>query len=182
MNPATDALLYAVNAIFFLLITLMLLRVWMQAARVNYYDQLVQFVVRITEPVVAPLRRVIPDLGKLNTAALVWAWLLGVIELMIILSLAGGGFDPISVSFFSLTGLVESMISLAIWVVIGQAILSWVSPQGNPIYNTLSQMTYPLMRPISRLIPPIGGFDISPIFLIIALNMLRIVVSGFTVL
>ncbi|AOM40972.1 YggT family protein [Xenorhabdus hominickii] len=176
------------NFVFFtvldLYIAILLLRVWMQWTRCDFYNPFAQFIVKITQPIVRPLRRVIPAIGPIDTASVVFAYLLVFIKIMLPLWLAT---DQVLMpsAFIFLLGLVELLTAagkLVFWLVIARALLSWISQGRNPVDYVLIQLTEPLMAPIRRIIPSMGGLDFSAMIVMIvlyALNALRNDVIGW---
>ncbi|NHB92552.1 YggT family protein [Photorhabdus cinerea] len=160
-----------------LYIAVLLLRVWMQWARCDFYNPFAQFIVKITQPIVRPLRRVIPAIGSLDTASIVVAYVLVLFKLIMQLWSNTG-----TVTFLTLfipIGLIELLTAagkLVFWLVLVRALLSWISQGRNPIDYVLMQLTEPLMAPIRRIIPAMGGLDFSAMIVILilyALNYLR---------
>ncbi|CDG90275.1 YggT family protein [Xenorhabdus bovienii] len=161
-----------------LYIAVLLLRVWMQWVRCDFYNPFAQFIVKITQPMVRPLRRVIPAIGPLDTASIVFAYLIVLLKMLIPAWLATGQFViPLAILFP--VGLIELLTAagkLIFWLVIARALLSWISQGRNPVDYVLIQLTEPLMSPIRRIIPAMGGIDFSAMIVILvlyALNALR---------
>ncbi|WP_350304608.1 YggT family protein [Photorhabdus viridis] len=160
-----------------LYIVVLLLRVWMQWARCDFYNPFAQFVVKITQPVVRPLRRVLPAIGPLDTASIVIAYALVLLKLTMQLWFSTGAFTFLTL--FIPIGLIELLTAagkLVFWLVLARALLSWISQGRNPIDYALMQLTEPLMAPIRRIIPAMGGLDFSAMLVILilyALNYLR---------
>ncbi|SFU79205.1 YggT family protein [Xenorhabdus koppenhoeferi] len=190
------------NFIFFtvldLYISVLLLRVWMQWARCDFYNPFAQFIVKVTQPVVRPLRKFIPAIGPIDTASVLLAFLLIIFKIMAPTWLMTGQFLPsmifvipmnlaISPSFilpFSLLELLTTIGKLVFWLVIARALLSWISQGKNPVDYVLIQLTEPLMAPIRRIIPTMGGLDFSAMIVMLilyALNALRYDVLGWLV-
>ncbi|WP_434525599.1 YggT family protein [Photorhabdus asymbiotica] len=168
-----------------LYIAVLLLRVWMQWARCDFYNPFAQFIVKITQPIVRPLRRVIPAIGSLDTASIVVAYILVLFKLVMQLWFSTG-----TVTFLTLfipIGLIELLTAagkLVFWLVLARALLSWISQGRNPIDYVLMQLTEPLMSPIRRIIPTMGGLDFSAMIVILilyALNYLRVDVISWLI-
>jgi len=162
---------FLVSTIFDLYIMVVLLRIWLQAARADFYNPFSQFIVKATQSVVGPLRRVIPSVGSLDLATLLFAYLLCVIKFVILILIANGTL-VFSVDFllFGLLSLVKAAGGLLFWVLLLRAILSWVSQGRSPIEYLFNQLTEPMLAPIRRILPPMGGFDLSVLVLFIALQ------------
>lgn len=162
-------------------ITVVLLRFILQVCRADFYNPISQFVVKATNPLLIPLRRIIPSVRGLDTASLVLAFVLQFILLLLInrepfdhvVSLAG------QVAAFSLLGLLNLVVQLYTWSLILVVIISWVAPGSyHPGAQLLHQITEPLLAPIRRLLPPVGGLDLSPMVLMLILFVIGGVLSG----
>lgn len=160
-----------VDTIATLLAALLLLRFWMQAVRVRPPLSLSQFMFRLTDWLVLPLRRVLPGLGGYDWASLAGACLIAMVSIALELAVRS--------AFTVEPWLLLSLISLVHWIIYGliillfvEVIFSWVNPHA-PLAPMVRAMNEPLMRPLRRIIPPIGGVDLSPL---VAFLILRITV------
>ncbi|WP_109420368.1 YggT family protein [Proteus terrae] len=157
--------------------SVLLLRVWMQCVRADFYNPFSQFIVKITQPIVRPLRSVIPSIGPIDTASVLLAYVLILLGIIIPSYLSGTSI-PFSLMFpFAFIELLTAAGKMIFWLIIIRAILSWVSQGRNPIDHLLFQLTEPLMAPIRRVIPAMGGLDFSAMIVILvlyALNYLRV--------
>jgi len=173
----TDAFVFLIDTLFNLYLMVVLLRLWLQSARADFYNPLSQFVVKATNPPLIPLRRFIPSIGALDTASLVLALLVAVAKLLTLQLLAGS----ISIQL-TLVGalmlLIAEAFNLVFWVVIIRAIMSWFSQGRNPMEHLLSQLTEPLLSPIRKIIPPMGGLDLSVLVLLVGMQFLQILLKG----
>ena len=170
-----QALAFVVDAIASLFILAALLRFWMQAVRAPARNPIAYFSMALTDFAVKPLRRVIPGFFRLDLASLVVALLLEFIDQVILLLLAGGApfENPAVLSvvlFFAFVKLIRLSIYIFMGAIIIQAVLSWVSPY-HPVAPFFDALAAPLMRPVRKVIPPIGGVDISPVFVLIFLQL-----------
>ncbi len=169
----TNPLVFLVQVLFEAYILVVLLRFFLQLTRSDFYNPLSQFIVRVTSPVLIPLRRMIPGVAGMDIAALVLAWALKTLELLIVTALSGV-FMPGLAILGAIPGLVELSINIFLYAIIIQAILSWVNPGSyNPAASLLHSFTAPILRPVQRFIPPIGGLDLSPMVAIIGLILLK---------
>ncbi len=169
-----DAFRFLVEVVFDLYLMVVLLRFWLQSARADFYNPLSQFVVKATSPLLNPIRKVIPGLGGFDLASLVLALIVAALKIVTISLLFFGGIEPVTVLVDSLITVIKEALNLAFWVLIIRAILSWVSQGYNPIEAIFHQLTEPMLRPIRKIIPPIGGLDLSILVLIIGLQFLQI--------
>jgi len=176
-----NATVFLISTLFNLYLMVVLLRLWLQLARADFYNPFSQFVVKATHPVVGPMRRVFPSLGSLDTATLVLAFLVSMLKITTLsLMFAGALPNAITLTLGSLLDVVNEGLSLVFWVLILSAVLSWVSQGRSPIEYVLNQLTDPILRPIRKILPPMGGLDLSVLVAIIGLQFIRILLSDFT--
>lgn len=168
-----EAVAFLVETIFKLYLMVVMLRIWLQLAQADFYNPLSQFVVKVTHPVVGPLRRAIPSIGKLDTATLLFAFIIAAANVWVVTFIKGFMLTDIFwILKSALLLLLVEGIQLVIYVLIIRAILSWVSQGNNPLEYLFHQLTEPMIGPIRRIVPPIGGLDLSPMILIIFLLFL----------
>lgn len=153
-----------------------LLRLYMQYQRVPFGNPVGRFVFALTDWLVLPLRRVLPTVRKVDLASLVGAYLLQLAQYGILWLLVGGGNGAV-VPLLALFGLLRLVISGMIGLVIVYAILSWVRSD-SPITDVIDRLTAPLLRPFRKLIPLVGGFDLSPLALLVVLQIAAIVLGN----
>jgi YggT family protein len=179
-------LLLIINTIFDLYVMLVLLRFLLQMFRANFYNPVSQFIVRATTPPLKPLRRIIPGFAGQDMAALVLCLILLMIKYLLIRSLGVGALDIANVvtpiASISIAGLVfvaiaeilATFINIFLFAIIIQVILSWVNPGAyNPVTAVVASISNPVMRPIRRFIPAMGGLDLSPLFATLALMVIK---------
>lgn len=155
-------------------IAILLLRAWMQYSRCDFYNPFSQFIVKLTQPVIKPLRYIIPSAGAIDFATLFLAWLLSTIKFPLIL-LSHKDVPTFSV-WYPLLGLLlflNAAGSLLFWVIIARSIVSWVSQGTSAIDHILMRLTEPLMAPVRRYLPALGGLDFSGMVIVIALYFLE---------
>ena len=169
------ALLFLVRTLFDLYLLTFLLRFILQWIRSDFYNPFAQFVLRVTNPLVIPARRVIPAAGGVDLATLVVIIVLQLAATYVLLLIVG--VTPNALDLFRLAAL--RLVSLVLWLyfasILVYVILSWVSPGGHsPISTMLYTLNAPLLTPVRRIIPPIGGLDLSPLVVLILLQALMI--------
>ncbi len=170
----TDPLVFLIRTLFGLYIAVVLIRFLLQWARADFYNPISQFVVRVTAPVLRPLRQVIPGYGGLDLASLVLAWALKAVELALIAGLVGYGGSLLGALAWAVPALIELAIDLFLFAVLVRVVLSWVNPDPyNPAVALLDRLTDPILRPAQRLLPPIGGIDLSPMLVMVGLVLLQ---------
>ena len=172
-----EGVLFLIQTLFSMYIMAVVLRMWLQLARADFFNPLSQLIARITNPVLRPLERVIPSTGRFNVAALVLGILLSIIALYLRVIILGVNVDILPLLIISLRYFVGIVLQLIFWILIIRAILSWFSQGGNPLEIVLHQLTEPLLQPIRRFIPAIGGLDLSVMFVLIGIQFLRIVIG-----
>ncbi|MBQ0753977.1 MAG: YggT family protein [Gammaproteobacteria bacterium] len=165
-------LFYAFDVYIFLVLTRFLL----QLVRADFYNPISQFVVKATNPPLKPLRKLIPGYGGVDVAALVLVVAL-VIAKILTIQLVGSGsmaIDPLILMTAALHEIARLMLNYLFWSIVLRIVLSWIAPDPyNPMVRLVTQITEPVMAPARRLLPPMGGFDLSPILVIIAIQAVQ---------
>jgi len=175
MKPA---LIFIISTLAQLLLLVMLLRFWLPFVRADFRNPIAQGILRLTSPLVIPVRRVIPPIGRLDTATILIAFGLQYLTILIILTISGIAPAILPIAITALVDLVLLSVRLFTFAIFIHIILSWIAPGTfNPATAFIAMLVEPVMRPFRRLIPPIGGLDISPIFAIIGLMAIAIFVS-----
>ncbi len=177
MNP-TGAFIFLISTTTDLYVSAILLRLLLQWARADFYNPLSQFLIKITNPVLVPARRIIPSIGKLDTASVVIMLLLELVQLVIINQLSGTSYDLLFLMLFAVQKLVITLLLTYFVLIIARVIVSWVASQSrHPLIPLLHQLTEPVLRPFYKLVPPLGGIDLSPLFALIALRFLLLLLG-----
>ncbi len=174
----TDALMFLVGTLFKLYLMLVILRFWLQTVRDYIYNPVSQFVVKATNPVLIPMRRIIPSIGKLDTASIALAVLLSAAYVAIIYALTTGTVPVVAVLLTALGTVVFQTLDLMFYLMILVALLSWFSQGRSPVEYLMRQMTEPLLSPIRKIIPTMGGIDLSIMVFIIGIQFLKILLAG----
>ncbi|MGE5171724.1 MAG: YggT family protein [Rudaea sp.] len=174
-----NALAYLIDVAFGLFTYALLLRLVMQFMRAPFRNPLGQAVMALTDWIVKPLRKVLPGYRGVDWASLVTAYVFQFAWLFALQLTFGRAFALLGIGLAFLLiatviALVKALLWLVIIVVFAQAILSWVAPDG-PLAGVLNALTFPLLRPVRRLVPPIGGtLDLSPLIVIVVAQLLLI--------
>ena len=169
-----DPLVFLIRTLFGLYIAVVLIRFVLQWARADFYNPISQFVVRVTAPVLRPLRQIIPGYGGMDLASLVLAWALKAVELALIAGLLGHGGPLLGALAWAVPALLELVIDLFLFAILIRVVLSWVNPDPyNPAVALLDRLTDPVLSPAQRLLPPIGGIDLSPMLVMVGLVLLQ---------
>lgn len=175
-----SALVFIVNALSSLYLLVLLLRFWLPWLRADFRNPLAQGILKLTSPVIIPVRRLVPSFGRLDSATVLVAFVLQCLALLLILLILGASANFSTIAVSALVKLVLLSINLFMFAIFIRIILSWIAPgQYNPAIAIITTLTEPLLGPVRRIIPPLGGFDISPIFVIIALGALTRLLMGF---
>ena len=170
---------------FSLFILAVLLRFLLQLVRANFYNPVAQFLVTVTNPLLKPLRRLIPGFWGIDMASVILLLALQATEILILSLLAGQTPHPLVLVIATVVELVRFTIWLFIIIISIRIILSWVSPDTyyygghNPVMSILVSLTEPVLRPARRLIPPISGFDISPMIVFLVLFIFLFTLNYF---
>ena len=170
----TNPLVFLIEVAFQIYILAVLLRLLLQWARADFHNSVSQFIVRITSPVLVPMRRFIPPIKGMDTASLVLAWLLKALELLLVFMLVKGSFLPALALLGAIPALIEFIINIFIVVIIIQVVMSWVAINTyHPLIDILNSLSAPLLAPFRRLLPASSGFDFSPMVAVLALILLK---------
>jgi YggT family protein len=178
---------FLLDVIFGLYIGAVMLRLFLQWSRADFYNPLSQAIVKLTNPVLRPLRRYIPAIGGIDTASLVLILVLQVLNLWLSLAVAGAagaGFGGILV--LALAELLAKVLYILMFAIFVQVIASWVAPGAyNPALSLVDSITHPLLKPLRSLLPPLGGLDLTPMVALIALQLAQMLlvapISDFAV-
>ena len=178
-NPLIEIALLLVKTVFSIYIFAVMLRFILQWTRADFYNPLSQMLVKITNPPLIPLRRAIPGWKGIDFASIVLLFILEAIKLSLTVLLVGEALSIAPLIIGALYGIIELFIYLMIGIIIVSVILSWFG-QGaqNPIASLLHQITEPMLSPFRRLIPPMGGLDLSPLFALLTLQIALILIKS----
>lgn len=170
MNP----FVFLIETVFYFYTLLLMLRLLLQWVRADFYNPLSQFVVRATNPVVKPLRRIIPGLGGIDLASLLLVIGLTAIKIVVVTWIMDIPVNPLSLLLTSLMETFVLLLDIFLFSIFILAIMSWINPDPyHPAAALLSNLTRPVMRPLRKYIPPIGGIDITPMIAIIIILFIK---------
>ncbi|MEO0422436.1 MAG: YggT family protein [Pseudomonadota bacterium] len=173
------ALVFLISTAFTLLSTVFILRFLLYAVRAEFHNPLSQFVYRVTNPVIAPLRKVIPNVGGVELATVLAVIVIEAVSLVVVFTVLRGITLPLGGTLLEavLQGVLATLRCL-IMILIVNALLSWAPGMaGHPVARLLGQIADPVLRPIRSVLPAIAGFDLSPLVAIIALQAIMIQLS-----
>ncbi|MBX2869212.1 MAG: YggT family protein [Acidiferrobacterales bacterium] len=152
----------------------LVLRFLFQLLRVEFRNPLCQAIVKVTNPVLLPLRRFIPGFWGIDMASVVMILLVGAIKFYALTAVAGYQAGPLQSLFFGLTETLNLICWILLIAIIGSVIISWVAPHSHhPAIQILTGISRPVLAPIRRIIPSFGGLDITPIFALLAIQLVQ---------
>lgn len=167
----TQALYFIVKSLTQLVLLVFLLRLWLPLVHADFRNPVAQGILRLTSPLIIPVRRLVPSIGRLDTAAFLVTYAIQYAIVLLLMFIEQRVAGPVSVALISMLDLCSLSLNLFFFAILIRIILSWVAPNTyNPVAAIASTMAEPVLRPFRRLIPPIGGLDISPIFAIVLLQ------------
>ncbi len=173
-----NALIYVLDTLLSLALFVVLARLLLQLTRADFRNPICQGVVRLTNPLIVPLRRVLPPMGKIDTASVVAVLLVAIVQVACLTALHGGGW-PEPLGWLTLVGL--QLAHMLLWTysyaILLYVLLSLIAPGGySPLQSVLTSLCEPVLRPIRRLIPSIAGLDLSPLWALIAIQAILILI------
>lgn len=179
LSVGAEIAIFLIEAVFSLYIAAIIIRLLLGFSRADFHNPLSQFLVKITNPVLVPLRRFIPAIGKIDTSAVLVAYGLTVVKLSLIFLFSRGAVMFPETLIWAIGELIKSIIWIYIIALIIQAVISWVgSAQGNPVVPLINSINNPILRPIRKVVPLVGMMDLSPLVAILGLNVLLILVNS----
>ncbi|MCB1855144.1 MAG: YggT family protein [Halieaceae bacterium] len=176
MTAFNEILVYLLQTFLSLYLVAMLLRFLLQLVRADFYNPISQFLVKITNPLVVPLRRLVPGFGGIDIASLLLALLLqlaGIVALLLVNGFSPPG--PLVLLVWSCLGVIGLLVNIYFFALLAMIVLSWVAAGSrHPAIILLYQLTEPVMAPFRKLLPAMGGLDFSPILVFILINVIQI--------
>ena len=154
-----------------------LLRLYMQMQRVPFDNPVGRFVFALSDWLVLPLRKIVPAAGRWDLSCIVAALLLQLAQYLMLWLLLGAGAGLVLMPWMALFGLARVVVSGLTGLVIVYAVLSWVQTR-SPIAAVVGRLAEPLLRPVRRVLPPVGGVDLSPLVLLVLLQVAMIVLGS----
>ena len=167
-----------IQFVFVALVTLIVLRVLLQWVRANFYNPICQFLYKATNPVLMPLRKVIPAWRNLDIAGIALAWLATALKLVLLYATVGQTLGVLGLAVLALADLVDFLLLLYIVLVLVRVVISFVGADSyHPVVPLVMQLTEPVMKPFRRLIPNVGGLDFSPMVVLLVLTLARVLIA-----
>jgi YggT family protein len=176
-----DAFTYVISTVVDLYTTAIFLRLALQWVRADFRNPMAQFILRVTNPLVLPLRRIVPSFRGVDTATVVALLVFSLAATAILVKIACVGSTDVG-AVMALTGLrlIHLLLRTYSLLILIYVILSWIGSGGyNPIAAMLAAVVEPALRPLQRVVPPIGGLDLSPVVALIAIEFFnRLIPAG----
>jgi YggT family protein len=173
----TDPIIFLIDTLFSLYILAVLLRFLLQWCGADFYNPISQFLVKVTHPPLRILRRFVPSIGKIDTSSLILVFSLQMLADFSILMLKGVTINIGALTILSITQLVSLLINVFIFAVFARAILSWLNPGTfNAASSILATLTEPLLDICRKVIPDLGGIDLSPLAALLLLQLAKMVI------
>lgn len=177
-SPIGQGGLFLIQFIVGLVIFALMLRFLLRATHADWRHPIVVFIAKITNPICAPLNKVLPIKGRWDWSAISSAVIIQAVFVIAIGYLTSRDFSAGFIVIASLTEIANQLLNMMFWLIIIQAILSWFIQGYNPNTVIFEQITRPILAPFQRWVPPISGIDISPIVAILAIKLFQIIVIG----
>jgi len=171
-----SAITFIVETLLSLALFVVLARLLLQWTRADFRNPLCQAVVRVTNPLILPLRRVLPPIGKLDTASVIAVLLVAMVDVACLFALHGSGIPgPLLWIRPVLTEIARTLLWTYFYSIFLYALLSLIAPGGySPLQSVLTTLCEPVLRPIRRVLPSVAGLDLSPLWAIIAIQAILI--------
>jgi YggT family protein len=172
-----EAIIYLLRFVFDALLMILIVRVWLQWVKADFYNPLSQFIVKVSNPIVVPLRRVVPGIGGIDLATILIAYVVATLKFVALAALAGENLGLLAF-YIGLLVLIKQAGFLLFVLMIVMAVMSWVVQGYNGTLMILNQLTEPFLNPIRRIIPNMGGLDLSMLVAFLAINIINILLSN----
>ncbi|MES2353329.1 MAG: YggT family protein [Pseudomonadota bacterium] len=176
----SQAATFLLETVEFVIVYPALLRFYLQLMRAPARNPISNFVIAITDFAVKPLRKLVPGMNGIDVASLLWAWLAEILLLLLFLSLSGtniftaGATALPALMFLAFVRLLQFSVRLLLFVVIVQALISWLSPY-HPMRPVFDALTRRFLRPVQRVLPTLGGVDLSPLVIFVVCQLLLMI-------
>jgi YggT family protein len=174
-----NAMSFLVNTVFDLYLMIVILRFGLQLARADFYNPFSQFVIKATQPIIAPMRRLLPSIGRIDTSSILLALIVVLVKMLVLTLIAGAAVDILTLLLFSFISVIKQAGVLFFWMLLIRAVLSWFNQNNNPIVMVIAQLTEPVLAPVRRIIPAMGGLDLSVLVVFIAMNFINMLCAQY---
>ncbi len=177
-SPVGQGGLFLLQFITGLIIFALMLRFLLRATHADWRHPVVKFIAKVTNPLCAPYNTFIPVKSRWDWSAIATAITIQALFILLVAWLTDRSFGIPFIIIASLTEIANQLLDMMFWLIIIQAVLSWVSQGYNPNTAIFEQLTRPVLAPFQKLIPPVGGLDLSPLVAILAIKLFQIVIVG----
>jgi YggT family protein len=167
-----------IQFVFGALIALIVLRVLLQWVRANFYNPICQFLYKATNPVLMPLRKIIPPWRNLDIAGIALAWVVTALKLVLLYATLGEALGVLGLAVLALADLIDFVLLLYIVLILARVVISFVGADSyHPIVPLVMQLTEPVLKPIRRVLPAVSGIDFSPMVALLAITLARVLIA-----
>ncbi len=174
MGYGTNAIIFLIETIFGLYLVAVMLRVLLQMVRADFYNPVSQFLVKVTNPPLIPLRRIIPGFGGIDFPAIVLMLIIQLVEVLLIVVVQGISPAFTGLVVLAIAKLLFLLTNVFLFAILIQVVISWVNPGAyNPVVSLLYSINEPILSRARRILPPISGFDLSPVIALIFLQLIK---------
>ncbi len=175
-----QAIIFLVKLFFDIYILTLILRYLLTIVRVDSLNPLSALIIKVTNPLLKPLRRTIPGYFGIDWASIISLFLVQAIEIILVALIITGGIPAFSgLTMLTIAYLLRTILYIYLFIIIVQVIISWVNPNVyNPITTIMYQISEPILKPIRHFIPSSGGLDFSPLVALIIINLLMILINS----
>lgn len=179
----SDPIIFLIKTLANLYLFVVLLRLILQLTRADFYNPISQGIVKATNPLVLPIRKVVPSISRIDTASVILALLVQLGTVAVIFFLSGYNAAPAQYFVYTVMGTIYHLLDLYFWAMLISVILSWVAPNAShPGALLVQQITEPLYRVVRGIVPNLGGLDISPIFIFLGISFAKQMLGNYGVI
>ena len=168
-----QTLMFIIQFIFGLYSFIIVLRLWLRMVDADYNHPFVASIAKSTTPIVRKLHKYIPDFGSIETASLVLLLILTLVKLLLVSFISGHIPQVGGLLAWTLASMIEALLDTVFYIMIMMAILSWIPNAQPALYALLMQITAPLLMPVRRFVPLLGGMDLSPVVVLVAIQVIE---------
>lgn len=179
IGPLTEVALLLINTFVNIYVLVILLRFLLQLVKADFYNPVSQFIVKATNPLLVPLRRIIPGVGGIDVSSILLAWAVQLVGMGIVFTLLTGGQIPpiLHLCAWAVLAIFQTILNIYMFSILIIVILSWIAPQSyNPAVLLLHQLTGPVLSRIRKVMPDLGMLDLSPIVAFLLIQVIEIFV------
>lgn len=175
MQTLAQIAIYIISSLGALYLTLVILRFLLQMFRADYYNPISKTIVKVTNPLLIPLRKIIPGFFGIDFAGIVLALLIQAVIMQLIFLIAGFGLiNPLILLPWAALGVLGLLLSLFYWGILIMIIASWIAPfSSNPALSLLREIVEPVLAPFRKILPSMGGLDLSPMIVLMVLHIVK---------